>query len=72
VHSLAMDGGFWDPVVKVLARDAAVLTYDCRGHAASEAGTKAFRRFAVAEAITYLTQALEIATRLPDTPARPM
>jgi predicted ATPase len=36
-----------------------------------EAGTKAFRRSAVMEAVAYFTQALEIvAGRLPDTPAR--
>src|SRR5437870_11043473 len=42
VHSLAMDRGFWNPVAKLLARDASVLTYDCRGHGASEAGATAY------------------------------
>ena len=38
VHSLAMDRRFWDPVAAGLAAEAAVLTYDCRGHGASEPG----------------------------------
>src|SRR5688500_11329555 len=36
VHSLAMDGSFWDPVADLLADKAAVLTVDCRGHGASD------------------------------------
>lgn len=36
VHSLAMDGRFWDPVVERLQQTAAVLVYDCRGHGASD------------------------------------
>jgi 3-oxoadipate enol-lactonase len=36
VHSLAMDGSFWDPVADLLAHKAAVLTFDCRGHGASD------------------------------------
>ena len=35
VHSLAMDKSFWDSVVAELATAASVLTYDCRGHGAS-------------------------------------
>jgi 3-oxoadipate enol-lactonase len=35
IHSLARDGGFWRPVVDILAKKAAVLTIDCRGHGAS-------------------------------------
>ncbi len=35
-----------------------------------EAGTKAFRRSAVVEAVAYLTQALDVAARLSETPAR--
>lgn len=35
IHSLAMDRTFWRPVAERLARDAAVLMYDCRGHGAS-------------------------------------
>jgi 3-oxoadipate enol-lactonase len=38
VHSLAMDRRFWDPVAARLGADAAVLTYDCRGHGASGRG----------------------------------
>lgn len=38
VHSLAMDRHFWHPAAERLGRDAAVLTYDCRGHGASGAG----------------------------------
>ena len=36
VHSVAMDGEFWRPVAERLAGKAAVLTYDCRGHGASD------------------------------------
>jgi 3-oxoadipate enol-lactonase len=36
IHSLAMDHTFWRPVADRLARDAAVLIYDCRGHGASD------------------------------------
>jgi 3-oxoadipate enol-lactonase len=36
VHSLAMDRMFWEPVVKRLAPRMPVLTYDCRGHGASD------------------------------------
>jgi 3-oxoadipate enol-lactonase len=36
VHSLAMDRSFWAPVVDLLAANASVLTYDCRGHGASD------------------------------------
>jgi 3-oxoadipate enol-lactonase len=35
VHSLAMDRTFWQPVADLLT-DASVLTYDCRGHGASD------------------------------------
>ena len=41
-HSLAMDRGFWAPVASRLAAGSAVLTYDCRGHGASETGSTAF------------------------------
>jgi 3-oxoadipate enol-lactonase len=34
IHSLAMDGTFWSPVVERL--DAAVLALDCRGHGESD------------------------------------
>ncbi len=35
VHSLAMDGDFWDPVAERLSEQMPVLTYDCRGHGRS-------------------------------------
>jgi 3-oxoadipate enol-lactonase len=35
IHSLGMDRVFWNRVTPALARDAAVLAYDCRGHGAS-------------------------------------
>jgi 3-oxoadipate enol-lactonase len=36
VHSLAMDHSFWDPVADLVSRQASVLTFDCRGHGASD------------------------------------
>jgi 3-oxoadipate enol-lactonase len=36
IHSLAMDGNFWKPVVARLSGSAEILTYDCRGHGASD------------------------------------
>jgi len=36
IHSLGMDRSFWERVTAALARDAAVLAYDCRGHGASD------------------------------------
>lgn len=36
VHSLAMDRSFWQPVADLLAGKASVLTWDCRGHGASD------------------------------------
>ena len=36
VHSLAMDAEFWKPVVARLSGSADILTYDCRGHGASD------------------------------------
>jgi 3-oxoadipate enol-lactonase len=38
VHSLAMDRSFWQPVADLLPH-ASVLTYDCRGHGASDKPT---------------------------------
>ncbi len=35
IHSLALDGEFWRPVVDILSKKATVLTIDCRGHGAS-------------------------------------
>jgi 3-oxoadipate enol-lactonase len=37
-----MDRHFWDPVARRLASDAAVLTYDCRGHGTSGAGERVY------------------------------
>ena len=39
VHSVAMDRQFWQPVAERLAKDAAVVTFDCRGHGASDKPT---------------------------------
>ncbi len=36
IHSLAMDVNFWAPVAELLAPVMDVLTYDCRGHGASD------------------------------------
>ena len=35
-HSVAMDREFWQPVAERMAPKAAVLTFDCRGHGASD------------------------------------
>ena len=35
-HSLAMTGAFWDPVVDAIGDRGTVLTWDCRGHGASD------------------------------------
>jgi len=35
IHSLALDRSVWDGVVKALAGQAEILTYDCRGHGRS-------------------------------------
>lgn len=42
IHSLAMDGPFWSPVVSRLKEQATVLTYDCRGHGGSEKSQAAY------------------------------
>jgi 3-oxoadipate enol-lactonase len=36
IHSLGMDRFFWDRMLPAFADSAAVLTYDCRGHGASD------------------------------------
>ncbi|HEY2134558.1 MAG TPA: alpha/beta fold hydrolase [Xanthobacteraceae bacterium] len=36
IHSLGMDRLFWERVTPLLADSAATLTYDCRGHGASD------------------------------------
>ena len=47
-HSLAMDRSFWHPVIAELGDAATVLTWDCRGHGASDkpAGPYTVERFA--------------------------
>ncbi len=42
IHSLALDGSIWDGVAAELESTADVLTYDCRGHGASEQSAGAF------------------------------
>ncbi len=42
IHSLALDESIWDGVVKELENDAAILTYDCRGHGKSDRRKEAF------------------------------
>ena len=48
VHSVAMDRQFWQPVAERLAKDTAVVTFDCRGHGASDkpAGPYTVEQFA--------------------------
>jgi 3-oxoadipate enol-lactonase len=36
IHSLGMDRFFWDQTLPLLASTAVILTYDCRGHGASD------------------------------------
>lgn len=36
LHSLAMDRSFWMPVAEKLAKEAAILILDCRGHGQSD------------------------------------
>jgi 3-oxoadipate enol-lactonase len=36
IHSLALDRSIWDGVIAQLGGEAAMLTYDCRGHGRSE------------------------------------
>lgn len=42
IHSLALDRSIWDGVVRELANQAAVLTYDCRGNGKSERRVESF------------------------------
>jgi 3-oxoadipate enol-lactonase len=48
IHSLALDGSIWNGVAARLAEQAAILTYDCRGHGKSDrrAGTFTTELFA--------------------------
>jgi 3-oxoadipate enol-lactonase len=48
LHSLGMDGKFWQPVIDRLADRATILALDCRGHGASDksAGPYAVEQFA--------------------------
>jgi 3-oxoadipate enol-lactonase len=41
-HSLAMDRSFWAPVVERLSGEAAILTWDCRGHGQSDKPHQAY------------------------------
>jgi 3-oxoadipate enol-lactonase len=36
LHSLALNGEFWEPVAQILARRVPLLAVDCRGHGASD------------------------------------
>lgn len=58
VHSVAMDRQFWQPVAERLAKDTAVVTFDCRGHGASDkpAGPYTVEQFAddIADMLTHL------------------
>jgi 3-oxoadipate enol-lactonase len=58
VHSVAMDRQFWQPVAERLAKDAAVVTFDCRGHGASDKPTGPYtvEQFAddIADMLTHL------------------
>jgi 3-oxoadipate enol-lactonase len=58
VHSVAMDRQFWQPVAERLAKDTAVVTFDCRGHGASDkpAGPYKVEQFAddIADLLTHL------------------
>ena len=42
IHSLALDRSIWDEVAAGLENEAAVLTYDCRGHGRSDRRAGAF------------------------------
>lgn len=42
IHSLALDRSIWDDVVERLENEAAILTYDCRGHGRSERRAEIF------------------------------
>ena len=42
IHSLALDRSLWDDVVSIIAQEAEVLTFDCRGHDRSDHRATAF------------------------------
>ena len=42
IHSLALDRSIWDGVVGIMAAEAELLTYDCRGHGRSDRRATAF------------------------------
>ena len=48
IHSLALDGSFWDAVVAEIGAEFEILAYDCRGHGGSDrrAGPYTTRLFA--------------------------
>jgi 3-oxoadipate enol-lactonase len=58
VHSVAMDRQFWQPVAERLSKDTAVVTFDSRGHGASDkpAGPYTVEQFAddIADMLTHL------------------
>jgi 3-oxoadipate enol-lactonase len=56
VHSLAMDGGFWDLVTKELGRTGDVLVYDCRGHGNSTKPAGPYRAEIFADDLADLLQ----------------
>jgi 3-oxoadipate enol-lactonase len=58
VHSLAMDRAFWTPVAERLAAGACVLTYDCRGHGASDKPAGPYRVELFADDLAQLADAL--------------
>lgn len=41
-HSLAMTGRFWGPLIAALGEEFTVLTWDCRGHGASDKPSSAY------------------------------
>jgi len=43
IHSLGMDRTFWHAVAPMLVDETAVLTYDCRGHGASDKPPGSYR-----------------------------
>lgn len=58
VHSLALDRDVWAQVVPHIVDHADVLTYDCRGHGASDTGTPEFTTEQFADDLAELLDAL--------------
>jgi 3-oxoadipate enol-lactonase len=63
LHSLGMDGLFWQPVVAQLAGEAAILAIDCRGHGLSDKPAGPYR------AAQFADDAHAVCTRLGFGPA---